>query len=134
MWSNTLRALLAPYHGIRVENGVGVGMPDVECAICWIELKTKPKPPERNRGKLFRIDHFTPQQRAFAMRRWKTCQGSWVILECSGDWHLIRGDWAATQLGKVSYDEVVKNSTLVRPASRVCDFIAVLKSHRNQFV
>ena len=65
---STMRArvvkALRSLHAVSVENGVGVGTPDVNCTTCWIELKavTKANIPKREDTPV-RLPHFTQQQK-----------------------------------------------------------------------
>lgn len=104
-----IKALLAGFDPVRVENPVCRGTPDVNCTLGWIELKYKPREP-RNPEAVFKIDHFTPQQRAWLARRWNRGGPCWVLARI-GDTYLIwDGLWAAMNLGKVSYTVLVREA------------------------
>lgn len=99
-----VRPLLGGWDPVRVENGeVGAGTPDVNCLWGWIELKQVPKSkiPKRTTTVL-RIDHFTPQQRAWLARRWDSGGACGLLLLLGDEWLLFDGMTAALTVGKVN--------------------------------
>lgn len=86
---------------IAVENTARPGTPDVNYVHGWIELKYVKEWPRRAETSL-RVEHYTPQQRAWALRR--IAHGGRVhLLLRVGDreWLLLNSVWAARHLGKV---------------------------------
>lgn len=90
---------------IRVENGaVGIGTPDVNIVTGWIENKYAKRWPPKN-GPL-RLDHYTPMQRAWAIRRHRARGRVWLLLKVGDkEWLLFRGEVAAQHLG---YDHATR--------------------------
>lgn len=85
---------------IRVENSVLAGTPDVNFIGGWMELKWSKEWPKRE-DSIVPLDHFTPQQRVFALRRWRAGGVSLVMWTVGGVWMLFDGQTAAKILGKV---------------------------------
>lgn len=100
MWETIRPALLeAGLDPVRVENGaVGIGTPDVNITTGWIENKFARRWPPR--GGALRLDHYTPKQRAWALRREKAGGKVWLLLRVDNEWLLFRGGTAALLLGK----------------------------------
>lgn len=103
---------LRPLHAVSVENGVGVGTPDVNYAHGWIELKSVERWPKDPAGVL-RVEHFTPAQRIWLRARQQAGGLSWLLLKVDRDWLLFRGDAAAETVG------VSDRWTLIERASKV---------------
>lgn len=99
-------AALRPLDAQSVENGVGIGCPDVNYADGWIELKHLDAWPARNDTPVA-VPHFTPQQRVWHLRRTRAGGASYVLLKAGDDWALMRGDWAAEHLGRVTKDVII---------------------------
>lgn len=109
MWKKlqpVLRA--AKLDPVRVENPIHPGTPDVNLAGgFWLELKCVEAWPVRGNS-LFRIRHFTPDQRVWLYRRWKCSPGStFLLLEVRAEtqWLLFDGDVAARSVGRVTASE-----------------------------
>lgn len=86
-------AALRPLDALSVENGVGVGTPDVNFADGWLELKSMggwPRDPE----KPLVIEHFTPVQRMWLARRVTAGGRAYLLLKVNHDWLLFRGGYA----------------------------------------
>lgn len=94
---------------MRVENMVGPGTPDVEYIGGWIELKQVDEWPKREATPL-RVDHFTPQQKAWLIRRRLRGGRAFVLIRVANDWLLIDGTVAAKILGSVPKDELISKS------------------------
>ena len=106
MWVKLRPVLLAAkLDPVRVENPIHPGTPDVNLSDGrWIELKCILGWPVRA-GTVVRIAHFTPQQRVWLYRRWKTAPGSTLLLlEVRSDrqWLLFDGDVAAKVVGRTT--------------------------------
>lgn len=91
---------LKPLDAISVENPCRPGTPDVNYTEGWIELKHKYEWPKRS-DSVVRLDHFTPQQRVFLMRRWHVGGNAYLLLQVDHDWLLFTGEDAADHVGKV---------------------------------
>ena len=79
-------------HGVSIENAVGIGTPDVNCAAGWLELKWARGWPKRSMTPL-RLRHYTDQQRRWLDRRWRAAggRGAWLLLQVRRDWLIFRG-------------------------------------------
>jgi len=99
MWETIRPELIAAgLDPVRVENGaVGIGTPDVNITTGWIENKFARRWPPRE-GPL-RLDHYTPKQRAWALRREKAGGKVWLLLRVDKEWLLFSGGSAALLLG-----------------------------------
>lgn len=91
---------LKPLDAFSVENPCRPGTPDVNYVEGWIELKWLEKWPVRE-ATIVRIEHFTPQQRVFLMRRWRKGGNVYLLLQVKDEWLLFDGDVAAEWVGTV---------------------------------
>ncbi len=91
---NALRDLDA----VSVENGCGVGTPDVNFVGGWIELKSMEGWPADEAMPL-QVPHFTPQQRVWLTRRTRAGGRAWLLLKVAHDWLLFDGEVAARTIG-----------------------------------
>lgn len=82
---------------ISVENPAYPGTPDVNYVEGWIELKQAECWPPR--GGVLRIDHFTPQQRVWLMRRALKGGNVWLLLQVGKQWLLFSGKDGAKYVG-----------------------------------
>lgn len=110
MWTRTRKALggLDP---VRVENPAYPGTPDVNwggfcrhtrlTAEGWIELKWVRDWPKRAETAV-PLHHFTPQQRAWLLRRHARGGRVHVLLKVSTAWLLFDGAVAAEHLGRAT--------------------------------
>jgi hypothetical protein len=76
-----------------VENASGPGTPDIQYVGGWLELKWLAAWPKKADTPVV-IEHFTPQQRVWAIRRAQVDpQGIWLLLEVekTREWLLFRG-------------------------------------------
>lgn len=85
---------------VSVENAVYPGTPDINYCLGWIELKWMAEWPRKENTPVL-LPHFTPQQRAWLMRRHRMGGMVWVLLQCGNEWLLFDGETAATHLGKL---------------------------------
>jgi hypothetical protein len=92
---------LQPLNAIAVENPIIPGTPDVNYAEGWIELKSWEYWPKRPTTTLI-MDHWTPQQRVWHIRRSRVGGRTYVLLEIVQGHHylLLEGGAAARILGK----------------------------------
>jgi hypothetical protein len=88
---------LRPLHAVSVENPALPGTPDVNYVEGWIELKWLRKWPV-GEDTIVRIDHFTPQQRVFHIRRRQAGGRCWFMLQCRREWLLLDGADAALNI------------------------------------
>lgn len=90
-----------------VSNALDVGMPDVNYNGGWIELKVCPggltEWAEKN--KAFDIPLYTPQQRAWALRRHARGGNVWLLFKYGRECFLIPGQFAARFMGQRSLHE-----------------------------
>jgi len=93
-----LTRALAALDPWRVENAVGPGTPDINYRGGWIESKQLPAWPKRE-GTVVKVDHYTPQQRSWHMRRAKRGGNIHVAIEVAGEFFLFNGWDAAQHLG-----------------------------------
>lgn len=101
----TVVKLLSSMHAVSIENGVGVGTPDVEYVDGWLELKSVDLP--KNPDTPVRVPHFTPQQKVFLRKR-TACGGIALLFLKAGPWWLLfDGVTAAEIVGKVSLGALV---------------------------
>lgn len=97
MW-DAIRPKLKGLDPVRIESPIIPGIPDVNVTLGWIELKYASRWPPR--GGPLRLDHFTPEQRAFLVKRAKAGGGAWLLLKVGRDeWLLFKGLIAALYLG-----------------------------------
>lgn len=72
---------------VRIENVIEVGTSDVNYTLGWCELKFAPAWPKR--GGPLRISHFTPQQRAWILRRSHAGGRAVLVLKVGKEWYVI---------------------------------------------
>lgn len=98
MWES-LRPLLSGLDPVRIESPITPGVPDVNWAKGWIELKYADRWPAR--GGPLRIDHFTTEQRAWLTKRNAAGGNAKLLLKVGlHEWLLFNGTIAAIYLGK----------------------------------
>lgn len=109
MWGRVRKALkgLDP---VRVENRCEAGTPDVNYVEGWIELKIADAP---KRGGIITIDHYTPQQRTWAVRRHHAGGRVWLFLKISNEWLLFQGHIAAEYIGYTTLEQLREKATKV---------------------
>jgi hypothetical protein len=103
MWQ-ALRPLMKGLDPVRVENLVQVGTPDVNYVRGWVELKYLPGWPVR--GGIVKIEHFTPQQRVWIIRRTMAGGRVSLMLKVAEEWLLFSGPRAAKYVGKVVKEDL----------------------------
>lgn len=97
--------VLRELDAVSIENGAGVGTPDVNFVGGWLELKSVDDWPARKDTSL-RIEHFTAQQRVWLAKRRRAGGAAFVLLKVENDWLLFDGMDAALVLGKRSQSEL----------------------------
>jgi hypothetical protein len=135
MWTKLRPVLLAAkLDPVRVENPICPGTPDVNLSSGhWIELKCLPDFPARDDLKL-RIPHFTPQQRVWLLKRWRSAPGTTHLLleiRAVGQWLLFDGDVAAKVVGRGSVTEHRKSARAVLGSHELARLPDLLKSLSN---
>lgn len=113
MRRKVIRAL-RPLNAISVENGVGIGTPDVNFVDGWIELKSVEKWPA-DPDKPLVIRHFTQQQRVWLVKRCRAGGVALLLLKCANDWLLLDGEDAARLIGRATREELIATSHAVWP-------------------
>lgn len=101
MWE-ALRPLLGGTHAVRIESRTtGSGTPDVNYNHGWVELKYLKQWPVRPATKV-RIDHYTKEQRSWAIQRTQAGGKVFLLLKVGpSEWLLFQGAVAAQFLGHV---------------------------------
>ena len=108
MWT-AIRPVLKALDPVRIESHMTSGVPDVNYAHGWIELKYAARWPPR--GGPLRLDHFTDNQRSWLLRRRASGGRAFLLLKVGKtEWLLFDGIAAAKYLGKVPRDELYKQT------------------------
>ena len=94
---------------IAVENSVGPGTPDVQYIEGWIELKWLRELPKRP-DTIVTIDHYTPQQKIFAIRRRKKGGRCFMLIQCKREWLLLDGVVAGELINNTTWQELKDGS------------------------
>lgn len=90
---------LRSLNAVPVENPVMPGTPDVNYVEGWIELKWLRAWP-KSADTVVRVEHFTPQQRIFHLRRRMAGGRSFVLIQCRREWILLDGAVAIFVVGQ----------------------------------
>lgn len=106
MWGRVRRAL-SGLDPVRVENRCETGTPDVNYVEGWIELKIGEAPKRKG---IFKIDHYTSQQRTWAVRRAHSGGRVFLFLKVSNEWILLKGEVAAQYLNHTTLEELKKKA------------------------
>ena len=109
---STVNRALKPLDAVAVENPVGPGTPDVNHNHGWIELKWLRAWPRREATPVV-IDHYTPQQRVWALRRRHRGGMVHLLLQCRREWILLDGAWAARHLGTSTRAQLIEGAERV---------------------
>lgn len=104
--SAVIMPALKPLHGIRVENSVLEGTPDIAYIGGWIETKNVQEWPKRDTTKV-RLPHYTAAQRAFARQHIALGGNCWLILKGPNLWLLFHGGVAAEKVGCSTVSELL---------------------------
>lgn len=97
--------ILRPFDAISVENGVGVGTPDVNSVLGWIECKCAAMP-VRHDTKVT-ADHFTQEQKIWLLKRWRAGGSASLLLKVADWWLLFTPQTAFEIVGKVPFHKLV---------------------------
>lgn len=106
---------LKPMDAIAVENPVYPGTPDVNYIEGWIELKSLDGLPKRLHSTKVKIAHYTPQQRAWILKRYLKGGRVHLLLQIGNEWFLFGGRFAAQKVGRVLYEELKQNALVYWP-------------------
>lgn len=98
-WGNRVRPAMSGLDPVRIE-GAASGTPDVNYTNGWIELKYLKKWPT-NPQKVVKIDHFTPEQRLWLMRRTLAGGKAFLLIGVGRESLLFEGDVASEMIGKI---------------------------------
>lgn len=113
---DAVKPLLAGLHPVRIENSVAMGTPDVNCSLGWIELKqVEDKDIPKRASTILRLDHYTPEQRIFQLKRSIAGGPCWLLLLLAGEWLLFSSRVAAERLGKMTVAETRDAATRLWP-------------------
>lgn len=104
MRPRVIRAL-TPLDAKPIENLVGIGTPDVNHALGWIELKWLRHWPKRD-STIVRMKHYKKEQKVWATRRINRGGLVHLLLQAENDWLLFDGKIAALWLGKLTREEL----------------------------
>ena len=96
---------------VSVENPAHPGTPDLNYADGWLELKWVKRVPARE-DTVLALEHFTPQQRVWLLRRWRAGGNVHMLLCCAGEWMLFDGDVAVEVVGKSTLPELRERAKL----------------------
>lgn len=118
---------LATLHAFRVENCCLPGTPDISTSIGWIESKWKDNWPKEG---IVKLDHYTPQQRVWAIKQTRAKGPCWLMLQVKHDYLLFEGSTAATILGKVEENILRGQAILTNRASLdYTELLSILKQN-----
>ncbi len=97
----------------RVENGVVVGMPDINFCSggkeCWIEMKS-PTEPKRSATPLFGSNHKVSQDQAnWMLRQFRAGGRAFFLIVTDKRWILISGAFA-DEINKMTVAELVESA------------------------
>lgn len=105
MRQTVIRAL-KPLDAVSIENGVGAGTPDVNFIHGWIELKSIPRWPSRQRT-IVPIPHFHRGQRMWLAQRWNAGGGAWLLLKVGREWLLFNAPEAVKWIGNGTQNDLI---------------------------
>lgn len=95
-----IMAALGSYHPVRIEDMYSSGIPDINFVGGWIEDKyIPPARAPKNHDTIVRLEHYTPKQRAWHMRRSHAGGRIYVALMIGDAFFLFDGRQAAAHLG-----------------------------------
>ena len=104
MRSGVVRAL-SGLDAHPVENPAYPGTPDIECCCGWIECKWRRSWPSRA-DTIVEVDHYTPQQRNWAIARRKVGGNVWLLLQVRREWLLFEGIVATILIDKATREQL----------------------------
>lgn len=98
-----------------MENPVRPGTPDVNFVEGWIELKYMARWPKIPAERPVLMDHFTPQQRLFAIRRSRARGNIWFLMQVGKEYLLLTGLTAAEIVGTATKQQLIDAAVLYCP-------------------
>lgn len=101
----TLVRILKPLHAFSIENGVGLGTPDVGFAGGWIECKSLDAPAKPDTP--IRAEHFTPQQKIWLTKHWAAGGVALMMAKVGPWWILLDAPTAVELVGKVPLGKLI---------------------------
>lgn len=105
-------AALKTFDAISVENSAYPGTPDVNYVEGWLELKWVRDWPVN--GGIVTIDHFTPQQRVWLLRRQLAGGNVFLLLQVAQrTWMLFDGATAAEYVGRANRETLENVATKI---------------------
>ena len=111
MWQY-LQPKLKVLHPIRIENVLSYrGIPDVNYAFGWIELKYIKDYPKRPTTPV-RIRHYTSLQKNFLCRRLRMGENMFVLLRVKNDWFLFADEYSFSILGEMTKSKMIERAAL----------------------
>lgn len=98
--------LLRKFHAVAVEDACAKGIPDVNCTLGWLELKSVdlPKKPDTP----VRVPHFTQDQKIFLRLRENAGGLAVLLLKASSWWLVFDAETAYEIVGKVPLSILVE--------------------------
>lgn len=92
---------LSSLHAFPVENVIRPGTPDVNCTLCWLELKID----EVLKSGVVALSHLRNEQKVFLYKYWEAGGKAFLLLEVGTAWFLVPGN-RCHLLGRPSLDEL----------------------------
>ena len=124
-----VRPLLVGFHPVRIENAAGLGTPDVNCTLGWIELKqVKTSDIPKRASTVLHLDHFTNEQRIFLLKRAEAGGACWLLMLLGDEWLLFTGRTAADHVGRENVETTRRLAARIWPKTPTAEeFIRGLK-------
>ncbi len=104
MRSNVVKVLRC-FDAHPVENPAWPGTPDIECIPGWIECKWRRSWPVRATT-VVEVDHYTIQQKRWAIERRKAGGSVWLLLQVRQEWLLFEGIAATLLIDKGTREQL----------------------------
>ena len=104
-----INKILKLQDAVSVENPAYPGTPDINYVEGWLELKWMKRWPKNCDKSPVLIEHFTPQQRAWLLRRWKRGGNAFLLLQVGREYLLFNGRIASEIVGRADRDTLRQN-------------------------
>jgi hypothetical protein len=131
---STVLGALIELDAIAVENPALPGTPDINYVEGWIELKSICRWPRQQTTRAA-VEHWTPQQKVWHIRRSRVGGQTYVLLEVVYERHclLFEGAVAARILGLATADELRAAAIMCWPtrAAMTKDLLPLLRARRS---
>lgn len=117
LWRAFKTSLPVQAHGVRIENSVDAGTPDVNVCLPgwsgWVELKVQEVPVRKTTK--FKCPHFTHDQRMWLNDRTRAGGKAYLLIRAEHrnkviEYVFLRGDVAAVWVGACTLDELREKS------------------------